>query len=83
MVSFAPVIMTMIGGIGSFFGPIWGAAIFQILEELTSRFTDRVELVVGLILILTILFAPGGLAGLIHYVKQRWLAPKTGLEKAA
>ena len=82
MVSFAPVIMTMIGGIGSFFGPIWGAAIFQILEEVTSRFTDRVELVVGLILILTILFAPGGLAGLIQYVKQRWFAPKAGLEKA-
>ncbi len=37
----------MIGGVGSFFGPIWGMAIFQILEELILRFTDRVELVTG------------------------------------
>ena len=50
-ISFTPIINVMIGGIGSFFGPIWGTAIFQILEELTSRFTERVELVIGTTLI--------------------------------
>ena len=72
MASFAPVMITMVGGVASFFGPIWGSAIFQIIEELTSRFTERVELVVGLILIMVIMFAPLGFMGLVGYVKQKW-----------
>ena len=72
MVSFAPIIMTMVGGIASFFGPLLGAGIFGIIEELTSRYTERVELVMGLILILVILFVPTGFMGLINFVKQKF-----------
>jgi branched-chain amino acid transport system permease protein len=72
MVSFAPIIMTMVGGITSFFGPIMGAGIFGIIEELTSRYTERVELVMGLILILVIMFAPMGFMGIINLVKQKF-----------
>jgi len=72
MVSFAPIIMTMVGGITSFFGPIMGAGIFGIIEELTSRYTERVELVMGLILILVIMFAPMGFLGVINLVKQKF-----------
>lgn len=72
MVSFAPIIMTMVGGIASFFGPLLGAGIFGIIEELTSRYTERVELVMGLILILVILFVPTGFIGLINFVKQKF-----------
>jgi branched-chain amino acid transport system permease protein len=74
LVSFAPIINTMIGGVGSFFGPIWGTAIFQILEEIIIRFTDRVELVIGVTLILVIMFAPQGLAGWITTLKQRFFS---------
>ncbi len=84
--SFAPITMTMIGGVGSFFGPILGAAIIQIIEELTSRLTEQVELVVGLILILVIVFVPMGCVGLVRSLKQRWLtrsAPRANLEKAS
>ena len=84
--SFAPITMTMVGGIGSFLGPVWGAAIIQIIEELTTRYTEQVELVVGLILILIIMFAPAGLIGLIKSLKQRWFpssAPRVNLEKAS
>lgn len=77
MVSFAPIISTMIGGMGSFFGPIWGTAIFQLLEELITRFTDRIELVTGITLILVMMFAPRGLAGFFTMVKQRWQARTT------
>ena len=73
MVSFAPIIMTMVGGITSFFGPIMGAGIFGIIEELTSRYTERVELVMGLILILVIMLAPMGFLGLINLVKQKFV----------
>lgn len=72
MMSFAPIMSTMIGGMGSFFGPIWGTVIFQLLEELITRFTDRVELVTGVILILVIMFAPKGLAGFITMLRQKY-----------
>jgi len=70
-VSFAPIMMTMVGGISSFFGPIAGAAIFGIIEELTSRYTERVELVMGLILISIIMFAPLGFVGFVNFLKQK------------
>jgi branched-chain amino acid transport system permease protein len=70
-VSFAPIMMTMVGGIGSFFGPIAGSAIFGLIEELTSRYTERVELVMGLILISVIMFAPMGFIGLIKILKEK------------
>ena len=76
MVSFAPILMTLIGGIGSFFGPLAGAAIFEILEELTSRYTERVELVMGLILIFVIMYAPLGFMGLVDFVKAKWASRK-------
>jgi branched-chain amino acid transport system permease protein len=74
IVSFAPIINIMIGGIGSFLGPVLGTAIFQIIEELTSRFTERVELVMGLILVLVIMYAPMGVLGVMRMLKQRWFA---------
>jgi branched-chain amino acid transport system permease protein len=84
--SFAPITMTMVGGIGSFLGPVLGAAIIQMIEELTTRLTEQVELVVGLILILVILFVPMGFMGSVRYLKQRWSArsaPEVKLEKAS
>jgi len=71
LMSFTPVIATMIGGVGSFFGPIWGTVLLQIVEELAVRFTDRVELVLGVILILVMIFAPRGIAGFLTMVKER------------
>jgi branched-chain amino acid transport system permease protein len=70
--SFAPVMMTIIGGVGSFFGPIFGAAIFGLISELTSRYTERVELVVGLILILVIMYFPLGFMGALAFVRSAW-----------
>jgi branched-chain amino acid transport system permease protein len=71
--SFAPIVMTMVGGVIAFSGPIWGAAIFALIEELTTRYTERVQLVEGLILIIVILFFPGGFVHLLAVVKGKWL----------
>jgi branched-chain amino acid transport system permease protein len=81
LISFAPIINTMIGGAGSFFGPIWGTAIFQIIEELVLRFTDRVELVMGVTLVLVIMFAPRGFSGFLMNMRLRWAASKAKSEK--
>ncbi len=82
MVSFTPITAAMIGGVGSFFGPIWGVAILQVVEEVALRFTDRVELVTGVILVIVVMFAPQGLAGFITSVKQRYFStPAAGTKK--
>jgi len=71
IVSFAPISMTIVGGIGSFFGPLMGSAIFGMIGEMTSRYTERVELVMGVILILVILYAPYGFMGFISFVRKK------------
>jgi len=88
LVSFGAVINTLVGGLGSFIGPVCGAAIMQILEEVTTRYTDRVELVAGLILIFVIMFAPMGFMGGVRMLQMKWQARsamkmKMKLEKAS
>ena len=73
LVSFTPIINTMLGGIASFFGPVWGTAIYALIEEIIFRFTDRVELVIGIIFVLVIMYAPLGISGLMLKLKFKWL----------
>ena len=74
MNSFSPILITMVGGVASFFGPICGAAIFGILDELTTRYTERVELVYGVILIVVIMYFPMGFMGLLRFIKGKWFS---------
>jgi branched-chain amino acid transport system permease protein len=65
--SFMPVLMAIFGGMGRFYGPILGAVIFAYLEEiLITRFPYHYMLIFGIILVVTILYLPGGLVGLLH-----------------
>jgi ABC-type branched-subunit amino acid transport system permease subunit len=61
---------------------VLGTAIFQIIEELVSRFTDKVELVMGLTLVLVIMYAPMGVLGVMRTLKQRW-SPDSAANDAA
>jgi branched-chain amino acid transport system permease protein len=57
------IIHVIVGGVGTFWGPIVGAAVFTFLPE-WLRIAERWELVIyGLVLILTILFVPDGIWG--------------------
>ena len=72
--SFFPIMMAFIGGIGSYFGPVYGAAIMTIIDEVASAYTERFELVTGIIFILVVMFAPMGFSGFLDYVKTKWSA---------
>ena len=64
--SFMPVLMAIFGGISRLYGPILGAAIFSLLEEvLITEFPYYYMLIFGIILMAVILFLPNGLVGLI------------------
>jgi branched-chain amino acid transport system permease protein len=64
--SFMPVLMAIFGGTGQLYGPVLGAALLAYLEEiLITKFPYYYMLLFGTILIVVILFLPGGLVGLI------------------
>jgi branched-chain amino acid transport system permease protein len=57
------VMMTLLGGMGTFFGPIVGAALFLSLEDISSNWTSHWQLVAGLIFIACVRFFPRGVWG--------------------
>ncbi len=57
------LLMTFVGGIGHFFGPIIGAMLITFLQISLSDITKAWMLYFGLLFILVVMFAPGGIAG--------------------
>jgi branched-chain amino acid transport system permease protein len=61
----------VIGGIGTVWGAVLGGVIFGIVEEeLVVHFPNVHLLLYGLLLILIILFEPGGLMGLLRRLSR-------------
>lgn len=61
--SIKPLVMTMIGGMGHFLGPLAGSVIMTFLEVTITKYTDYWQWVLGLVLIATIVLFPQGLLG--------------------
>ena len=59
------VMMCLLGGMGTFFGPFIGAAIFLLLENLVSVWTSHWQLFVGLAFMVCVLFFPRGIWGTV------------------
>jgi branched-chain amino acid transport system permease protein len=60
--SFLPMVMAIIGGLGTFLGPVVGAAVFIFVENFASILTpQRWPLILGGIFVLTIMFAREGI----------------------
>ena len=63
--SISLVLITLIGGIGTLWGPVLGAAVFYAVQDyLPTSYPTFHLLVYGVLLILILLFEPRGLAGL-------------------
>ena len=60
------VIMTLLGGAGTFFGPFVGAATFLVLEDRLSLFIESWPLVIGVIFMAFVLFLPRGIWGTLR-----------------
>ncbi len=59
------IFMVVLGGVGSLHGAIIGAALFVLLAEYLSRLTEYWPMIFGPLLILVVIFARGGIAGLL------------------
>ncbi|MEI4473613.1 branched-chain amino acid ABC transporter permease [Frigidibacter sp. MR17.24] len=58
------IVMVILGGIGNLTGAVAGAVVTIALEEGLARWSDHWRLGFGLLLVLVVLYSPGGLTGL-------------------
>ena len=73
------MIIIILGGLGTLSGPLLGAVVFLLLEEIlpevmhvvTPSYAENWMIVFGPILIAVVLFARGGLMGLVHQMTGR------------
>ena len=61
------VMMALLGGMGTFFGPFIGAGVFLLLENLVSLYTVHWQLVVGVVFVCCVLFFRRGIWGTVLF----------------
>jgi branched-chain amino acid transport system permease protein len=59
------MVMVLLGGLGSLFGPVLGATIFLLLEEVLAMYTEHWMVYLGPFLVIVVIFAKRGLFGLL------------------
>ncbi len=57
--------MVILGGLGTIGGPVLGAFVLLLLEDVLSGWTQHWQIILGPLLVLAVLFAKRGLAGLL------------------
>jgi len=77
-IGFQTVLIALIGGAATLWGPLIAAIVFSVLAEtLRLQLPQLYMMVLGLLLVLSVLYLPGGLASLrlAHFAGWRVLAP--------
>jgi branched-chain amino acid transport system permease protein len=65
------IIRVILGGMGSVIGPVFGAVALLVLEEALSGITEYWQIILGPLLLLVVLFARGGIDGLLAQVSEK------------
>ena len=65
------VVWTIVGGAGTLFGPVIGTALLLIVREELSNMWEHYPILVGVVVILTVIFAPKGLMGIWNALLDR------------
>jgi branched-chain amino acid transport system permease protein len=68
------IIMAVVGGLGTFVGPIIGAFLIFQLQQRLEGYQDWSTLIMGLLLIVIIRLAPGGIWGVVRQTAGRVVA---------
>jgi len=64
------IFMIVLGGMGSLFGPVLGAIVYWLLQDVLADITEYWQIVFGPLLILVVLFARGGINGLLNWTRR-------------
>ncbi len=59
------IVLIILGGTGRLFGPVAGAILYVLLEYVLGGITERWQFFLGLVLLAVVLFARGGMIGLL------------------
>jgi branched-chain amino acid transport system permease protein len=70
------LIMTLLGGMGVFYGPAIGALVLLLLNQQITSYTEYWPFVLGTILVILLFVFPGGLAGAATVIGRRILRPR-------
>ncbi|MEP0941745.1 MAG: branched-chain amino acid ABC transporter permease [Rhizobiaceae bacterium] len=73
------LLITFLGGVGFFIGPVIGAVVFTMLQTVLSLYTEIWQLYLGILFVLTVMFFPAGLTGLIAMHIRPWKLGKLRL----
>jgi branched-chain amino acid transport system permease protein len=65
------LLMVILGGANYFWGPVVGTVMAVLLDVLVSQVTERYNTVIGIIFVLTVLFSPTGILGLLENLRGR------------
>jgi branched-chain amino acid transport system permease protein len=80
LLSVKPIIMALLGGIGTVLGPVYGACVFLVVEELVWR--NLLEFhagLLGIVVVCLVLFLPMGMLGLNWAdLLAAWRRPRRG-----
>ncbi len=77
------IIFITVGGLGSVAGSVIGAIAFTVLPELLRSMKEYNEFVFGAVLLLTLIFMPTGIVGLLPTLRRYWVRPKADLASGA
>jgi branched-chain amino acid transport system permease protein len=64
------IVMAVLGGMGTVLGPVLGALALLVLEEALSGVTEYWQIIMGPIFLLVVLFARGGIDGLLAGMRR-------------
>jgi len=69
LISGEAVMMALLGGMGTFFGPFIGAGMFLLLQDVLSAEVEYWQFFTGAIFIIFVLFFPRGIWGsILHWI---------------
>jgi branched-chain amino acid transport system permease protein len=60
------LMMVVMGGIGTLVGPVLGAMVFILIQEIASSYTEHWMIITGILFVLMVIFLPRGLMGLVR-----------------
>ena len=74
-----PVVVTILGGVGTLYGPIVGAIAYTGMKDLISGYIANWELIIGFLLVFIMLAGEKGIWSTLEPILQRGLSRKRGV----
>jgi branched-chain amino acid transport system permease protein len=66
------IVMTILGGMGTLYGPMLGAGVFFVAKEILLGFTEQWQGVLGVLFVLFVIFVPRGLVSVPGLLSERF-----------